>query len=133
VATSNWDALATTLPYGAKPPRPRACAREGKLSHNTHPDVIAHTDATNEGNKRNFVSEKEVDVVAMHRKRQNNMEGLEAIQYFDTNKDKRLTWLVPLFNDTKWGASEGKAATPEDLSHLQKELLSMNCKMKSDV
>ncbi len=32
----------------------------------THPDVIAHTDATNEGKKRNFVSEKEVDVIAMH-------------------------------------------------------------------
>jgi hypothetical protein len=30
--------------------------------------VIAHTDATNEGNKCNFVSEKEVDVVAMHQK-----------------------------------------------------------------
>jgi hypothetical protein len=35
-------------------------------SRNTHPDVIAHTDATNKVNKRNFVSEKEIDVVAMH-------------------------------------------------------------------
>jgi hypothetical protein len=86
----------------------------------------------NEGNNRNFVSEKEVDVVAMHQKRQRNMRRLEAIQYFDTNKDKRLTWLVPLFNDAKWGASEGKAATPEDSSHHQKEL-SMNCEMKFDV
>jgi hypothetical protein len=75
---------------------------------------------------------KKVDVVAMCQKRQRNMGRLEAIQYFDTNKDKRFTWLAPLFNDAKWGASEGKAATPEDLSHYQKELL-MNSKMKSDV
>ncbi len=94
--------------------------------------MIAHTDATNEGNKHNFVSEKEVDVVAMYQKRQRNMGWLEAVQYFDTNKDKRLTWLVPLFSDAKWGASEGKAATPEDLSHHQKEL-SMKCEMRSDV
>jgi hypothetical protein len=91
--------------------------------------VIAHTDATNEGNKRNFVSEKEVDVVATHRKRQRNMGWLEAIQYFDTNKDKRLTWSATLFNDAKSGTSEGKAATPEDSSHCKKEL-SMNCEMK---
>ncbi len=60
------------------------------------------------------------------------MRGLEAIQYFDTNKDKRLTWSAPLFNDAKWGASEGKAATPEDSSHPQKELLLVNCEMTSD-
>jgi hypothetical protein len=84
--------------------------------------VIAHTDATNEGNKCNFVSEKEVDVIAIHQKRQRDMGRLEAIQYFDTNKDKRLTWLAPLFNDAKWEAGEGKAAaTLEDLSHCQKE------------
>jgi hypothetical protein len=94
--------------------------------------VIAHTDATDEGNKHNFVSEKEVDVVAMRQKRQCNMGRLEVIQYFDTIKDKRLTWLAPLFNNAKWGASESKAVTPEDLSHRQKEL-SMNCEMKSDV
>jgi hypothetical protein len=94
--------------------------------------VIAHTDATNEGNKCNFVSEKEVDVVAMRRKRQHYIGRLEAIQYFDANKDKRLTWSAPLFNDAKWGVREGKAATPEDSSHFQKEL-SMNCEMKSDV
>ncbi len=84
-------------------------------------------------NKRNFVSEKEVVVVAMCQKRQRNMGQLEAIQYFDTNKDKRLTWSAPLFNDAeaKWGASVGKAAL-EDSSHCQKELL-MNCEMKSYV
>ena len=91
--------------------------------------MIAQTDTTNEGNKRNFVSEKEVEVVAIRQKRQRNMGWLEAIQYFYTNKDKRLTWSAPLFNNAKWGASEGKAATPEDSSHCQKEL-SMNCEMK---
>jgi hypothetical protein len=110
----------------------RALAQEKANSPNTHPNVIAHTDPTNEGNKCNFVSEKKVDVVAMRQKRQCNIGRLEAIQYFDTIKDKRLTWLAPLCNDMKWGASEGKAITPEDSSHCQKEL-SMNCEMKSDV
>jgi hypothetical protein len=85
-----------------------------------------------EENKHNFVSEKEVDIVAMRQERQRNMGWLEAIQYFDTNKDKRLTWLAPLLKDAKWGASEGKAASLEDSSHCQKELL-MNCEMKYDV
>jgi hypothetical protein len=112
-----------------KKPVIHALAREKANSRNTHPNVIAHTNTMNEGNKCNFVSEKEVDVVAMCQKRQHNMGRLEAIQYFDTNKDERLTWLAPLFYDAKWGASEGKAATPEDSSHCQKEL-SMNCEMK---
>ncbi len=56
----------------------------------------------------------------MRQKRQRNMGRLEAIQYFDTNKDKRLTWSVPLFNNAKWGVREGKAATPEDSSHRKK-------------
>ncbi len=60
------------------------------------------------------------------------MGRLEAIQYFDTIKDKSLTWLAPLFKDAKWGASKGKAASPEDSSHCQ-NVLSMNCEMKSDV
>ncbi len=42
------------------------CLRKRRQTIATHPNVIAHTDATNEGNKCNFVSEKEVDVVAMH-------------------------------------------------------------------
>jgi hypothetical protein len=113
-------------------PLVRVLAREKTNSCNTHPDVIAHTDATNEGNKCNFVSGKKVDVVRMRQKRQRDMGRYEVLQYFDTNKDKRLTWLVPLFNDAKCGAGEGKAATPEDSSHRQKEL-SMNCEMKSDV
>jgi hypothetical protein len=74
--------------------------------------VIAHTDAMNKGNMCNFVSEKEVDVVAMRQKRQCNMGQLEAIQYFDTNKDKRLTWSAPLFNNAKWGVGKGKAVNP---------------------
>jgi hypothetical protein len=86
----------------------------------------------NEKSNCNFLPEKEVDVVAMRQKRQRNMGHLEGIQYIDdTSKDKRLTWSAPLFNNAKWGASEGKAATPEDSSHCQKELL-MNCEMISD-
>jgi hypothetical protein len=118
--------------HTVKNPLVRTLAQEKANSRNTHPDVIAHTDAKNEGNKRNFVFEKEVDVVVMRQKRQRNMGQLEAIQYFDTIKDKRLTWSASLFNDAKWGASEGKAVTPEDLSHCQKGL-SINCEMKSDV
>jgi hypothetical protein len=104
-------------------PLVRALAREKANSRSTHPDVIAHTDATNEGNKRNFVSEKKVDVVGMRRKRQHDMGRYEALQYFDTNKDKRLTWLAPLFNDSKWDAGEGKANSTDDVFHRQRELL----------
>ena len=32
--------------------------------------------------------------------------------------------LVPLFNDKKWDVGEGKAYTPEDSSHCQKEISS---------
>ena len=31
---------------------------------------------------------------------------------------------VPLFNDKKWDVGEGKAYTPEDSSHCQKEISS---------
>jgi hypothetical protein len=43
----------------------RALAREKVNSCSTHSNVIANTDATNEGNKRNCVSNKKVDVVAI--------------------------------------------------------------------
>ncbi len=48
----------------------RAHAGERVSSHSTHPTVIAHTNATNAGNKRSFSRTKSDDTIAMSRKKQ---------------------------------------------------------------
>jgi hypothetical protein len=37
------------------------------------------------------------------------MGRFEAMQYFDRNKYKKLTWLAPLFSDDKGPMGGGKA------------------------
>ncbi len=73
-------------------------------SRNMHPDVIAQTDKINKGSKRNLAKQK-ADLVGMLWKRQHNVGWFEAMKYFKQDDNKRLTWLVPLFNDAKEGAS----------------------------
>jgi hypothetical protein len=46
----------------------------------------------------------------------------EAMQYFDGNKDKKLTWLALLFGDDKGLMGGGKADSTDDACHHQKEL-----------
>jgi hypothetical protein len=48
----------------------------------------------------------------------------EAMQYFDGNKDKKLTWLALLFGDDKGLTGGGKANSTDDVCHRQKELFS---------
>jgi hypothetical protein len=48
----------------------------------------------------------------------------EAMQYFDRNKDKKLTWLAQLFGDDKGLTGGGKADSMDDACHRQKELFS---------
>ncbi len=43
-----------------------AVAREKASSHSLHPDVIAHTKATNAGNKRSFSVAKINDSISTH-------------------------------------------------------------------
>jgi hypothetical protein len=89
-----------------------------------HPYVIANLEAANKGNKHKYVSEKKVDVIGTRQKRQCNMGRFKAMQYFDGNKDKKLMWAALLFTNNNGPMGGGKADTLEDLSHLQKELLS---------
>jgi hypothetical protein len=48
-------------------------AREKESSRPLHPDVIAHTEATNAGNKRSFSVTKIDDSISTHRKKQRDM------------------------------------------------------------
>jgi hypothetical protein len=46
------------------------------------------------------------------------------MQYFDGNKDKKLTWSALLFGNDKGLTGGGKADSTDDACHSQKELLS---------
>ncbi len=46
------------------------------------------------------------------------------MQYFDGNKDKKLTWPALLFGDDKGLTGEGKADSTDDACHRQEELFS---------
>jgi hypothetical protein len=48
----------------------------------------------------------------------------EAMQYFDGNKDKKLTWSALLFGNNKGLMGGVKADSTDDACHHQKELLS---------
>jgi hypothetical protein len=92
----------------------RALAREKANSCNAHPDVIANLEATNKRNKCKYVSEMKVDVIGTRRKRQCDMGRFKAMQYFDGNKDKKLTWLALLFSNDKGPMGGGKANSTDD-------------------
>ncbi len=106
--SSNRDASATVLLHCPEHSHSRKCAQEGRLSH---PNVIAHTNATNAGNKHSF-SVAQVDNMNMTcQKKQHDMGRYEAMIYFKKEvKMNKLTWLVLIFDDVKggWG---GKSAT----------------------
>ena len=53
--------------------------------------MIAHLEVTNKRNKRKFVSETKVDVIGTRQKRQRDMGRFEAMQYFERNKNNKLT------------------------------------------
>ncbi len=105
-------------------PLVRALAREKANFCNAHPVVIANLEATNKRNKRKYVSETKVDVIGTRQKRQRDMGRFKAMQYFDGNKDKKLTWSVLLFSDNKGLMGGGKADSMDNACHCQKELSS---------
>ncbi len=90
-------------------PLVRVIARVKTNSCNAHPDVIAHLEVTNKRNKCKFVSETKVDVIRTRQKRQRDMGQVKAMQYFDRNKHKKLTWSALLFSDEKGPMGGGKA------------------------
>jgi hypothetical protein len=63
-------------------PAIRVVAWEKASSHSSHPDVIAHTNATNAGNKRSFSVAKISDSILTRQKKQQDMGRYEAMVYF---------------------------------------------------
>ncbi len=64
-------------------PAIRAVTREKESSRLLHPDVIAHTNATNAGNKHSFSVAKIGDSILTHKKKeQQDMGRYKAMIYF---------------------------------------------------
>ena len=101
VSPPNWDALASALSISAKPLGLCNREREKVHSRNVHPEVIAHLDKTNEGNKRKLEAKKEEDSLALQQKRQRNDGRSEALCYFQLKKEdeKIPLWSVLLFDN----------------------------------
>jgi hypothetical protein len=72
---------------------PTRCSVNKANSRSSHPNVIAHTSATNAGNKRSFSVMKVEDAISTRQKRQCDMGRYEGMKYFDKEmKIKKLTW-----------------------------------------
>ena len=85
-------------------PAIRTVARVKVSSCSLHPNVIAHTDATNAGNKRSFSVAKTDDAILTRQKRQRDMGQHDAMKYFKKErKMDKLTWLVLIFGNVKGG------------------------------
>ena len=73
----------------------------------SHPDVIAHTNATNAGNKRSFSEIKVDDMVLTQQKRQRDMGRYEAMINFKGKQKMKHTWSVSIFDNVKGGGGGG--------------------------
>jgi hypothetical protein len=70
--------------------------------------VIAHTEATNAGNKHSFSVVKIDDSISSRRKKQQDMGRYKGMIYSKKEaKMDKLTWLVLIFDNVK-GGGEGK-------------------------
>ena len=96
----------------------RATAHERASLRSSHPEVIAHTNATNAENKRSFsASTKRDDTLAMSRKKQRNVGRFEAMKYFEQEeKMDKFTWSVLIFDNLK-GEGEGEECNSAASSH----------------
>ena len=63
---------------------------------------------------------KKVDLLWTRRKRQHNIGQCKAMQYFDENKDKKMTWLAFSFDNEKGLTGGGKADTTDNSCHREK-------------
>ena len=83
-------------------PLVRAMAREKTSSRNTHPDVLAQIEATDEGNKRKLSEKNEVDILSIKQKMQREEGHIKALEYFEEfSKKEKLTWVEITFDDVK--------------------------------
>jgi hypothetical protein len=103
-------------------PAIRANAREKASSLLLHPNVIAHTNATNSGNKRSFSVAKVDDTILTRQKKHRDMGQYKAMQYFEKEgKMNKLTWLVLIFDNVE-GVGKGKECDGSAmLCHLENE------------
>ncbi len=71
---------------------------------------MAHTEATNAGNKRSFSVAKIDDSISTRQKKQQDMGRYEGMIYSEKEaKMNKLTWLVLIFDDVK-GVGRGRIA-----------------------
>ncbi len=76
-------------------PAIHAVVQEKASSRLSHPNVIAHTKATNTGNKHSFSVAKIDNSISTRQKKQQDMGRYEAMIYFEKkSKMDKLTWLV---------------------------------------
>ena len=102
-------------------PAIRANACEKASSRSLHPDVIAHTDAMNLGNKQSFSVAMVEDTILTRQKKQHDMGQYEAMQYFKKEgKMNKLTWLVLIFDNVK-GAGKGNECK-SSACHLENKM-----------
>jgi uncharacterized sporulation protein YeaH/YhbH (DUF444 family) len=93
-------------------PLVRAMAREKASSRNTHPDVLAQIEATDEGNKRKLSEKNEVDILSIKQKMQREEGRIKALEYFEEfSKKEKLTWVEFTFDDVK-GRGEKNGISP---------------------
>ena len=88
-------------------PLVRAMAREKASSRNTHPDVLAQVQATDEGNKRKLSEKNEVDILSIKQKLQREEGRINGLEYFEglLKEGKELTWVEIIFDDVKGGVN----------------------------
>jgi hypothetical protein len=105
-------------------PAIRAVEREKASSRSSHPDVIAHTEAMNAGNKHSFSVAKIDDSILKCQKKQQDMRRYEAMIYFgkEAKMDTR-TWLVLIFDDVKEGGEGKECEGSALLCHLDKKVV----------
>ncbi len=89
--------------------------------------MIAHTKATNAGNKHSFSVAKIDDSILTRQKKQQDMGRYKGMIYSKKEaKMDKLTWLVLIFDDVKgggdWKDCEGLAL----LCHLDKKVVETN-------
>ncbi len=106
-ASPNCDASATAVLHHPLP-LVRAHAHESV----THPDVIAHTNATNAGNNCSFSITKSDDTIVMSHNKQCNVGQFKTMKYFEhEGKMDKHTWSVLIFDNVKGGGECGGAAS----------------------
>ena len=94
-------------------PLVRAMAREKASSRNTHPDVLAQVEATDEGNKRKLSEKNEIDILSIKRKLQREEGRIKALEYFEEfSKEEKQTWVEIIFDDVKEGGGEKNGISP---------------------